>query len=199
MIAIIDYGAGNLRSVKRAFDFLGVDSKIIKNPADFCDVERVVLPGVGAFGAAVNKLKSSGFWPLLKEFIASDRPFLGICLGMQLLLQGSEESPENEGLGVFKGICRRFEIGKVPQIGWNQIKPVQENPLLADIKRDAFFYFIHGYYILPENPSIVVAQTDYFLPYGSVIQKNNLFAVQFHPEKSGDWGLHLLRNWVEKC
>lgn len=199
MIAIVDYGAGNLRSVKKAFDFLGVESKIIRYPAELVNVNRVVLPGVGAFGAAVNRLRSSGFWPLLTEFIRQDRPFLGICLGMQLLLQGSEESPGVKGLAVFEGINRRFAAGKVPQIGWNQIRMKRESPLLAGIAGDAFFYFIHGYYIVPQDTAIVVAETDYYLTYGSIIQRGNLFAVQFHPEKSGDTGLQLLRNWVEKC
>ena len=199
MIAIIDYGAGNLLSVKKAFDYLRLESKVISSIAEFNGFDRIVLPGVGAFGAAVERLKESGFFDIVKQWLEADRPFLGICLGVQLLFESSLESLGVNGFGTFKGKCLPFTKGKVPQIGWNQIKIEKESPLLNDIKGNSFFYFLHGYYVAPEDQSIITATTQYGLSYPSVIGKGNVHAVQFHPEKSGELGLKLLKNWVELC
>jgi len=199
MIAIIDYGAGNLLSVKKAFDFLQAENQIISSAAEFNGFSRVVLPGVGAYGAAVERLKESGFYSIIKEWLKADKPFLGICLGVQLLLQTSEESPGVAGLGIFSGKCLPFTEGKVPQIGWNQIKIAKDSPLLHGIQDGSFFYFLHSYYVAPEDSDIITATTEYGTDYASIIEKGNVHAVQFHPEKSGDLGLKLLKNWIERC
>jgi imidazole glycerol-phosphate synthase subunit HisH len=199
MIAIIDYGAGNLKSVKKAFDHLEVNSKVISSSKEWNGFDKLVLPGVGAFGAAVQRLNQAGFIELTKEWLNADKPFLGICLGLQLLMESSTESKEADGLGVIKGKCLRFKQGKVPQIGWNQIQRKNESKLLDGITENSFFYFLHGYYIQVENENIITATTEYGITYPSIIEKGNLHAVQFHPEKSGDVGLQLLKNWVKKC
>lgn len=197
MIGIIDYGAGNLLSVKKAFDYLGVESKIITDRKEFNNLDRVVLPGVGAFGAAVNKLKSSGFFPLIQEYLTQDKPFLGICLGMQMLMESSEETPGIEGLGRFKGDNKRFTQGKIPQIGWNQIEKQKESQLLKGIPEGAFFYFVHGFYVAPQEEEVTAATTEYYIHYTSMVESGPVAGCQFHPEKSGDNGLQLLRNWVQ--
>ena len=199
MIGIIDYGAGNLRSVRKAFDFLQVPNSLIRTAAEWRGMERLVLPGVGAFGAAVGQLRERGLFSPLREWLADDRPFLGICLGMQLLLEGSEESPDAKGFGTFPGRCRRFEHGKVPQIGWNELWPALPLPLFSGIADGTFFYFIHGFYVPPLSGPGVAAETDYHIRYPSVLARGNLTGVQFHPEKSGEAGLRLLRNWIERC
>jgi len=199
MIAIIDYGAGNLKSVKKAFDFLKVNSKVISSSKEWNGFDKLVLPGVGAFGAAVQRLNQAGFIELTKEWLNADKPFLGICLGLQLLFESSTESSDVDGLGFFKGKCTRFQQGKVPQIGWNQIQIKRESKLLDNIAENSFFYFLHGYYIQTENKDNITANTEYGITYPSIVSKGNAYAVQFHPEKSGDVGLKLLKNWVKKC
>jgi imidazole glycerol phosphate synthase glutamine amidotransferase subunit len=199
MIVIIDYGAGNLKSVKKAFDYLNVDSRVISNSDDLTEAEKIVLPGVGAFGAAVEKLQESGFYEAIQDWLRSDKPFLGFCLGLQLLFESSPESPGVKGLAIFKGQNLRFNSGKVPQIGWNQVQIQRRSRLLDDIPNSSFFYFLHGYYIAPTNQDLVTATTEYGITYPSVIEKGNIYAVQFHPEKSGEVGLKLLKNWVELC
>ncbi len=199
MIAIIDYGAGNLRSVKKAFDYLKVESQIISSPDQLADAEKIVLPGVGAFGAAVKKLHESGFYDAIPDWLRANKPFLGICLGMQLLLETSQESPDVKGLAIFEGQNLRFDAGKVPQIGWNQVRLQRESQLFAGIPDGSFFYFLHGYYLAPADESLIVATTTYGIEYPSAIQSGNIAAVQFHPEKSGDRGLKLLENWVKRC
>jgi len=199
MIAIIDYDAGNLKSVKKAFDYLNVKSNIVSTPDEIGNAEKIVLPGVGAFGAALKKLHENNFYDFLVEWIEKDNPFLGICLGKQMLMEKSTESDGVPGLGVFKGECRKFEQGKVPQIGWNQIQRQKDSPLLYSVEDNAFFYYLHGYYICPEDSDIITANTEYGIIYPSIIEKGNIRAVQFHPEKSGEAGLRLLKNWVELC
>lgn len=199
MIAIIDYGAGNLKSVKKAFDHLKVNSKVISSAREWSGFDKLVLPGVGAFGAAAQRLNKAGFIELTKEWLIADKPFLGICLGLQLLFESSTESTDIDGLGFFKGKCVRFQQGKVPQIGWNQIQLKKDSKLLDGITENSFFYFLHGYYIQPENEDNITANTEYGITYPSIVSKGNVYAVQFHPEKSGDVGLQLLKNWVEKC
>jgi glutamine amidotransferase len=196
MIGIIDYGAGNLRSVKKALDFLQVKSCIVRSAADFAGLEKVILPGVGAFQAAVNKLHEYGMFRPIQEWIAADRPFLGICVGMQVLFEHGEESPGVQGLGVFAGEVPRFQHYKVPQIGWNNIRITKPSPLLKNIPDSTFFYFLHGYYCRPTDPEIIVAETEYGITYPAIVQRGYTFAVQFHPEKSAEMGLQLLQNWI---
>ncbi len=199
MIAIIDYGAGNLQSVKKAFDYIGVKSKIVSLAEELSNVDKLVLPGVGAFGAAVKRLEESGFYGLIGQWLESNKPFLGICLGMQLLFKSSLESEGTRGFGIFKGECLRFNKGKVPQIGWNQIRVVKDSKLLEGIDDSSFFYFLHGYYVVPEDANTVTATTEYGVTYPSIVGRGNIFAVQFHPEKSGEVGLKMLENWEELC
>lgn len=199
MIAIIDYGAGNLRSVKKAFNHLKQDTIIADTPDDLNKADKVVLPGVGAFGSAIEKLRETGFYEATYDWLYENKPFLGICLGMQMLFEESLESEDTRGLGIFKGKCPRFKEGKVPQMGWNQINIIRESPLLEGIKDKSFFYFLHGYYVEAADTGTVIATTDYFINYTSMIQKENIFGVQFHPEKSGQAGLKMLSNWLEIC
>ena len=199
MIAIIDYGAGNLRSVKKAFNHLERESMIAVKAKDLKKADSVVLPGVGAFGSAISKLKETGFYEATLHWISEGKPFLGICLGMQMLFEESMESKETRGLGIFKGKCPRFKKGKVPQMGWNQINTLKDSPLLKGIPDKTFFYFLHGYYVKTEDEKIVTATTDYFIDYTSMIEKDNIYGVQFHPEKSGKMGLKMLNNWVGVC
>lgn len=201
MIAIIDYGAGNLKSVKKAFDHIGVDNRVVSSIEGLRHVDGVVLPGVGAFGAAVKKLQNSGFLPLLIDYLQENKPFLGICLGMQLMMGSSEESKNIMGLNRFKGQCKRFQTGKVPQIGWNQISKTRESTLLKGIDDHTFFYFIHSYYvsISAHDSEIVAAASRYHIDFVSVIEYGKICAVQFHPEKSGIAGLKVLKNWVNQC
>lgn len=199
MIGIIDYGAGNLRSVKKALDYLEVENTIIRSQADFTAIERVILPGVGAFGAAVDTLKAQELYQPVLAWLADDKPFLGICLGMQLLFEESRESKGVKGFGVFKGNVPQFTQGKVPQIGWNQVKKIKDSPLLEGIADNAFFYFLHGYYVSGEEPETVVAETEYGITYTSIVNKRQIYGVQFHPEKSSHVGMQLLKNWVTRC
>jgi glutamine amidotransferase len=198
-IGIVDYGAGNLRSVQKAFSHLRVENAVINEPGGLGGVDRLVLPGVGSFGHAAVHLRAAGFLEPLKGWIAADRPFLGICLGMQLLFDGSEESPGVEGLGIFAGICRRFLKGKSPQIGWNDILNVRPVSLLEGIAAGTHFYFVHGFYVAAESPDIVAAETEYGTVYPSIVGRGRVWAVQFHPEKSGEAGLRLLSNWGRQC
>jgi glutamine amidotransferase len=199
MIAIIDYGAGNLKSVKKAFDFLQVQSKVISSSEEWGGFTKLVLPGVGAFGAAMEKLQAAGFVDKINCWLEENKPFLGICLGMQLLMEVSQESEQVNGLSYFKGKCLRFHQGKVPQIGWNQIQLRRQSKLLDGIEDNSFFYFLHGYYVQPANEQGITATTNYGVTYSSMIEKGNIYAVQFHPEKSSKAGLKLLQNWAKKC
>jgi len=200
MIGIIDYGAGNLRSVKKAIDFLHIENVIIQSQADFTEhIEKVILPGVGSFGAAVETMKAKKLYAPVAEWLAADRPFLGICLGMQMLFGESEESPGVKGFEVFHGNIPQFTQGKVPQIGWNQVQHTSPAPLFEGIADNAFFYFLHGYYVNPESSDVTIAATDYGITYTSAVQKGRIYGVQFHPEKSSDVGIQLLKNWVALC
>jgi imidazole glycerol phosphate synthase glutamine amidotransferase subunit len=196
MIGIIDYGAGNLRSVKKAIDYLQAPNRIVRSPADFNGIEKIILPGVGAFQSAIEKLKEKDLFLKTKAWLHADRPFLGICLGMQVLFESSEEAPGGEGFGLFRGQVLRFQERKVPQIGWNQVLLKRDSSLMQSIRDNSFFYFLHGYYVKSESQDIVVGATEYGLEYPSVIQSGRIAAVQFHPEKSADNGLKLLKNWL---
>ena len=200
MIGIVDYGAGNLRSVKKALDYLNVENVIIRSQADFHeDIERIILPGVGAFGAAIETIKAKGLYEPVADWLAADNPFLGICLGMQLLFEDSLEDEGMKGFGVFQGDVPQFTQGKVPQIGWNQVRQAGQTPLFDGIEDDAFFYFLHGYYVNPKEPDVAIAETEYGITYTSAVKKGHIYGVQFHPEKSSSVGIQLLKNWVTLC
>ncbi|MFH0888978.1 MAG: imidazole glycerol phosphate synthase subunit HisH [Planctomycetota bacterium] len=196
MIGIIDYGAGNLLSIKKAMEHLGVKCRIINTKNKFKGITKVILPGVGAFQSAIRKLKSTGIYEITKDWLLSDKPFLGICLGMQLLFEESEESAGVKGFGVFKGKVIRFKRGKVPQIGWNRVHIKRKSKLMSNIKDDSFFYFLHGYFAKPADGDIITGTTEYNTVYPSMVERGNICGVQFHPEKSSAMGLKLLRNWV---
>lgn len=199
MIGIIDYGAGNLLSVKKALDYLSVDCKIINTKNDFNRVKKIILPGVGAFQSAIQRLKDTGVYEITRDWLSDNKPFLGICLGMQLLFEASDESKETAGFSLFKGKALRFKSEKVPQIGWNHVHIQRKSKIMSGIKDNSFFYFLHGYFVHPINTNIVVGTTNYNTVYPSVIKKGNIYAVQFHPEKSSSVGLKLLNNWVKIC
>lgn len=198
MIAIIDYGAGNLLSVEKALRYLGCECAVTAKAAEFGAADMAILPGVGAFGDAMCQLRERRLEQPIREFIASGRPFLGICLGLQILFESSEESPGVEGLGVLKGkICRlpdNFGL-KVPHMGWNSLQIKKPGGLFAGIQPEPYVYFVHSYYLRAEE-DIVTASAQYGVELHAAVQKGKLFACQFHPEKSGELGLALLRNFA---
>lgn len=205
MIAIIDYGIGNLRSVEKAFLHVGGDARLTSDPAVVRSAHGVVVPGVGAFGACALGLRNGGFEALALETARSGKPLLGICVGMQLLFDSSEEMGQHAGLGLLPGQVLRFRDGmvdaagqrlKVPQIGWNQLWHDGSDPLLAGVADGSFAYFVHSYYCAPSERSDVVATTDYGFDYASIVRRDNLWGVQFHPEKSHTVGLQILRNFT---
>lgn len=198
MIAVIDYGAGNLYSVKNALDFLGAPSKITGDAAEIAAADKVILPGVGAFGDAMKSLKDRGLDVAVKETVKSKKPLLGICLGLQLLFESSEESAGVSGLSIFKGhIAKIPDRGlKIPHMGWNNITFAKENRLFRGLGENPFVYFVHSYYIRPENEEIISAYTEYGEKLGIAVEDGNVFATQFHPEKSGDAGMTVLKNFI---
>ncbi|MFC2160843.1 imidazole glycerol phosphate synthase subunit HisH [Acidobacteriota bacterium] len=198
-VGIVDYGAGNLRSVKKALDYLGAENRFIRKADDLGRVQRLILPGVGAFGHAIEKIRAGGLEDPLKEWLHGDRPFLGICLGLQLLFASSNESPGVDGLGFLPGHCEKFTAPKIPQIGWNAIEITQGTPLLEGISPHAYFYFVHSYYVIPQHEENVIARTYYFEDFVSIACRGNVCGVQFHPEKSGRFGLKFLQNWIKRC
>jgi imidazole glycerol phosphate synthase glutamine amidotransferase subunit len=199
MIGIVDYGAGNLRSVEKAFGFLGFETRLVDRAENLEGIERLVLPGVGAFGGAARRLRQSGLFDPVGDWLTADRPFLGICLGLQLLFETSEESAGEPGLAAFSGSCRRLVARKVPQIGWNTVQVRAASALLDGLPPESYFYFVHGYRAVPGDDDLTLATTDYGGPYPSVVGRGRVWGVQFHPEKSGALGLELLSNWVRKC
>ena len=199
MIAIVDYQMGNLRSVQKAFERVGHEAQITSKPADIEAAERVVLPGVGAFRDAIAELRRRELIQPLLDTIQAGRPFLGICLGLQLLFDVSYEDGEFEGLGVIPGKVVRFDIPdeyKVPHMGWNQARIVRRAPILEGLEDGNYFYFVHSYHVVPNSQEPVAIETDYHQPFCSMVWQGNLFATQFHPEKSQAQGLHLLRNFA---
>lgn len=203
-VAIVDYQLSNLFSVKHAFDYLKIDSEITSDKSVISTSDAAILPGVGAFGDAMNNLKKLGLIDTIKEFIASNKPFMGVCLGMQLLFSESEEFGIHQGLNVTSGKVIRFASKdkkiKVPQIGWNQILKASkswDNSPLKNIKNSEFMYFVHSYYVIPQDKSIILSETTYEgIRYCSSLLKNNVFATQFHPEKSGLAGIKIYRDWI---
>lgn len=201
MLTIIDYGSGNLRSVSKALEHLNVRNRISTDPADLASSDRVILPGVGAFGACVDGVREGGFEPAIQDFVRSGRPFLGICVGMQIIAEGSDETPDARGLGLIHGHCPRFsKARKIPHMGWNVLTQRNGNSrLLRHIPDGAHFYFVHSYFVRPdaEDEPHIVGMSDYEEPFAAVYEKDNVFATQFHPEKSQHWGLQLLKNFSE--
>ena len=205
MIAIIDYKAGNLTSVKRALDYLGMSSEITGDAERIMNADRVIFPGVGAAGEAMENLRKSGLDDALREFVKTGKPFLGICIGYQLLFEKSEENGGTPCLGILKGEVVRFTNQlsdqqqrqlKIPQMGWNSVEFSSSHPVWDNLPKDSEFYFVHAFYPEPE-PSDVCAVTEYGVEYASGVAKDNLVAFQFHPEKSGRPGLQMLQNFAE--
>lgn len=199
MIAIIDYGAGNLSSVQKALNFLGADNRITADPAEILAADRVILPGVGAFGDAMAAMRSRGLVDTVREAADGSRPFLGICLGLQLLFAESEESPGVAGLGIFDGGIRRIPGGpglKVPHIGWNDVQLTQTNGIFRGVAQNSYFYFVHSFYLDGAKPEEVAGVTRYGVPIQCAVQRGKVAATQFHPEKSGAEGLQLLKNFI---
>ena len=200
MIEIVDYGAGNLRSVLKGIESAGGEARLCGDPGLIAQADGVVFPGQGSFATAGQKLFEQGFVEPLREYIAQDRPYLGICLGLQLLFESSSEAPGATGLAVFKGHNERFQPGKkVPHMGWNSVAWKKDSPFFRGLPDDSFFYFIHSYFPVPEEPEAIAGETDYEETFCSAVQRGNLAAVQFHPEKSQRLGLQLLHNFVELC
>ena len=200
MIGIIDYDAGNLKSVEKALHYLGKEVIVTRDPEQLRQADKVILPGVGAFGDAMAKLKEYHLDTLIREIADSGKPFLGICLGLQLLFEESEESPGVEGLGILKGKIKRIpdEDGlKVPHIGWNSLYLEHNGRLFQNIPENSYVYFVHSYYLEAQDPEIVKASTEYGVHIHASVEKGNVFACQFHPEKSSETGLQILKNFAE--
>ena len=195
MIAIVDYGAGNLNSVKAAFDYLGAEAVVTKDATTLAAADRIVLPGVGHF-SALSALDRTGLRPALLEVARGSSPLLGICLGMQWLFEGSEECCEIEGAGVFSGICRQFPSSvKSPHVGWNSLSVREGSRLLRNIAQDSFVYYSHSFHAPVVDDTS--AATEYGVQFSAVVERQNTFGVQFHPEKSGEVGLRILKNFCE--
>jgi imidazole glycerol-phosphate synthase subunit HisH len=200
LIAIIDYQMGNLRSVQKALERVGHPATITSRAADIAQADKVILPGVGAFEDAIAELRRRDLVGPIKEAIAANKPFLGICLGLQLLFDVGYENGTHEGLGILPGETVRFDLPadlKVPHMGWNAISIKRKPPILDGLAERTHVYFVHSYYVRPRDPSVIATETDYGGPFCSMIWRGNLFATQFHPEKSQSDGLRILRNFGE--
>lgn len=200
MIAIIDYGAGNLQSVRNALDFIGCPGTITSDPAEILSADGIILPGVGAFGSAMAEMERKGLTETVKSAAKSGKPFIGICAGMQLLFEESEESPDVPGLGVLKGRVLLFPADKglkIPHMGWNSIRAKKESRLLGKLSGSPYMYFVHSYYVKAEDQEIVSALSDYGTTFDAAVEQENLFGCQFHPEKSGTEGISILRRFAE--
>jgi imidazole glycerol-phosphate synthase subunit HisH len=197
MLTIIDYGAGNLRNVYMAFHRLGLEARISATPKELRQASALVLPGVGAFGDGMANIRALGLEETIVSAIKDGLPFLGICLGLQFLFEVSEEMGEYRGFGVLPGRVRRFPPGlTVPHMGWNQIRQTKDTPLWKSVPDDTFVYFVHSYYAIPEEQSVIAATTTYGLDYTSAVARDALWAIQFHPEKSQNVGEQILRNFA---
>lgn len=200
MIAIVDYGVGNLRSVQKAFEYLARETVVTSDPVSIATADGIVLPGVGAFGDAMVSLRRQGLLQPLKRFAASGRPFLGICLGMQLLFSVSEEHGQHVGLGIIPGHVRRMRGDyKIPHVGWNALQVRQAHPLLQDLGGGDYAYFVHSYYVEPLDPAVVIATTDYFQEVPAAVAQGSVMGMQFHPEKSAHVGLRMLERFADLC
>ncbi len=200
MICIIDYGMANLRSVQNGFLKVGHEAVVSSDPADVAAAEKVVLPGVGAFEDSMAELRRRGLVEPVLDTIESNKPFLGICVGLQLLFERSHEDGLHDGLGVLAGEAVRFELPaeySVPHMGWNQISIAHRPPILEGIDEGTYFYFVHSYCVVPKDPKVIAAETDYGGDFCSMIWRDNMFATQFHPEKSQSDGLRILKNFAE--
>ena len=196
MIALINYEAGNIRSVTKALEKCGGIIEVTNRAEVIRKADKVILPGVGAFGKAMDALDRFGLTAVLRE-AAAQKPFLGICVGLQLLFEVSEESPGVRGLSVLKGRVRRFPEGvKIPHLGWNRVKQMKPSPLWKDLPDGQFYYFANSYYAEPEDQDVIAGMTDYNVDFTSAIMRDQLFGVQFHPEKSQKWGLKILENFI---
>ena len=199
-IAVVDYGAGNLGSVANAIVKLGYEPKITDKPSEVLSAAAVILPGVGAAGDAMKNLKAIGMADVVRELIDTKRPLFAVCVGLQLLFSGTEEGGWHECLNIIPGTVRRLPAGlKIPHMGWNQVKQIVRHQVFDAIPDEANFYFVHSYYVDPEDNSVVAGTTDYGISIGSVIIKDNLIATQFHPEKSGNWGLRMYSNFLKRA
>lgn len=204
MITIVDYGMGNLRSVEKGFTSQGVEVCVTNKPEKVKNANGLILPGVGAFGDCVKNLRKEKLIEPILEYIESGKPFLGICLGLQVLFEESEESPGEKGLGLIKGKVVKFPFSKekglkVPQMGWNRVKTNSATAVLDGIPENSWFYFVHSFYVAPEENNLDLLTSDYGIEFTAGIVKDNIFASQFHPEKSSDMGLRILKNFAGVC
>ena len=200
MTAIIDYDAGNIKSVEKAMQLLGQDVTITRDRETILQADKVILPGVGAFGDAMGKIRQYGLEEVIGEVVDQKTPFLGICLGLQLLFERSDETPGVEGLGILKGEILRIpdkEGLKIPHMGWNSLKFQNQGRLFANLPEEPYVYFVHSYYLRAADEGIVTATTEYSTHIHASVEKDNVFACQFHPEKSSDVGIQILKNFVE--
>ena len=200
MIGIIDYDAGNIKSVEKALAYIGEETIVSRDPEVLLKADKAILPGVGSFGQAMENLHRYNLVPVIKDMVKNNTPFLGICLGLQLLFERSEESPGVEGLGLLKGEILRIpdkEGLKIPHMGWNSIHLQNEGRLFKGISQESYVYFVHSYYLKAEEEEIIKATTEYSTHIHASVEKGNLFACQFHPEKSSDLGLAILKNFAE--
>lgn len=199
MIVVVDYGMGNLRSVQKGFEKVGCSAAISRDVKDIRSADRLVLPGVGAFPQCMDNLAKYNLVEPILEFIQSQRPFLGICLGLQLLFDESEEFGIHPGLKVIPGKVKGFDRNmglKIPHMGWNEVVFRKEVPIFKDIPDRTFFYFVHSFYVAPDNDSDIAAESEYGIKFTCAVARDNIFALQFHPEKSQEWGLKILRNFA---
>lgn len=200
MIAIIDYDAGNIKSVEKAFQYIGEETLLTRDKDEIMAADHIVLPGVGAFGDAMQKLNHYGLIQTINDVVDSGKPFLGICLGLQLLFESSDETPGVSGLGILKGRIKRIPDKpgfKIPHIGWNSLELSNDGRLFQGLKEEPYVYFVHSYYLEAEDEKIVKASTEYVTHIHASVEKDNIFACQFHPEKSGDIGLEILKRFTE--
>ena len=198
-VGIIDYEAGNLQSVANAFKAIGTNAVIIRSPEETADLTHLVLPGQGEFGDCARKLRAAGMFEVIREWIAADKPFFGICVGYQLLFEGSDEAPDTEGLGIFKGRNKKFSSTtlKIPHLGWNAVTPTQaEHPIWDQLGETPYFYYVHSYFPHCEQDDVLACTSNYGETFHGAVAKGRLIATQFHPEKSQQAGLQLLKNFI---